>query len=49
MQRHTATLANAEVEMVPGQGHLPWLDDPAHAAGVVTRFLARRLIAEARI
>lgn len=41
-----AAMPDAELEMMPGQGHLPWLDDPAHAAGVVTRFLARRLIAE---
>jgi 2-hydroxy-6-oxonona-2,4-dienedioate hydrolase len=41
-----AAMPHAELEMVPGHGHLPWLDDPSHAAGVVTRFLSRRLIAE---
>ena len=34
--RRTATrMPRAEVTMVPGAGHLPWLDDPATVAGVI--------------
>jgi 2-hydroxy-6-oxonona-2,4-dienedioate hydrolase len=34
-------MPRAELELLPGAGHLPWLDDPDHAATVVARFLAR--------
>jgi hypothetical protein len=35
--------------MLPAAGHLPWLDDPEHAAGVVSRFLgARQLVQDQR-
>jgi 2-hydroxy-6-oxonona-2,4-dienedioate hydrolase len=33
-------LPDAEIEMVPEAGHLPWLDDPERAASAVVRFLA---------
>lgn len=33
-------LPNATLELVPGAGHLPWLDDPAHAAERIRAFLA---------
>lgn len=32
-------LPDCAVEIVPGAGHLPWLDDPAHAASSVAEFL----------
>jgi 2-hydroxy-6-oxonona-2,4-dienedioate hydrolase len=37
--RLVAAMPAAELEMLPRAGHLPWLDDPDHAARVVTRFL----------
>lgn len=32
-------MPNAELELMPEAGHLPWLDDPDRAAAVVSRFL----------
>jgi 2-hydroxy-6-oxonona-2,4-dienedioate hydrolase len=32
-------MPDAELELMPGAGHLPWLDDPDQAAAVVSRFL----------
>jgi 2-hydroxy-6-oxonona-2,4-dienedioate hydrolase len=40
--RMVAAMPAAELEMVPRSGHLPWLDDPDHAARVVTGFLGAR-------
>jgi 2-hydroxy-6-oxonona-2,4-dienedioate hydrolase len=38
--RHLAdALPDATLELLPGAGHLPWIDDPDHAARVVTTFL----------
>lgn len=38
-QRVVAAMPNAELEMLPAAGHLPWIDDPDHAARVVTSHL----------
>jgi hypothetical protein len=32
-------LPDSRLRIVPGAGHLPWLDDPAHCAAAVTAFL----------
>jgi 2-hydroxy-6-oxonona-2,4-dienedioate hydrolase len=37
--RTVAAMPAAELEMLPRSGHLPWLDDPDHAARVVSAFL----------
>jgi 2-hydroxy-6-oxonona-2,4-dienedioate hydrolase len=37
--RMVAAMPAAELEMLPQAGHLPWLDDPDHAARVVSDFL----------
>jgi 2-hydroxy-6-oxonona-2,4-dienedioate hydrolase len=37
-----AALPDAQVEMMADAGHLPWLDDPAHAARFIEAFLLRR-------
>jgi pimeloyl-ACP methyl ester carboxylesterase len=37
-----AHLGDAEVTLLPGAGHFPWVDDPASFAAVVHEFLARR-------
>jgi pimeloyl-ACP methyl ester carboxylesterase len=34
-----ALLPDARLRLVPGAGHLPWLDDPARCAAAVTAFL----------
>jgi pimeloyl-ACP methyl ester carboxylesterase len=34
------TMPRASLEMVPDAGHLPWLDDPDHAATVVMTHLS---------
>ena len=33
------SLPNAELEMMPGAGHAPWMDDPDHVAARVNSFL----------
>jgi 2-hydroxy-6-oxonona-2,4-dienedioate hydrolase len=33
-------MPNAELEMLPGAGHAPWLDDPDHCAKTISRFLS---------
>lgn len=38
-QRVVAAMPNAEYEMLPAAGHLPWIDDPDHAAKVVMAHL----------
>lgn len=48
-ERMVAAMPAAELEMLPSSGHLPWLDDPDHAARVVSDFLgAHDLQAEHR-
>lgn len=37
-----AAVPDAELEMLPNAGHLPWLDDPARAATVIHAFLRDR-------
>jgi pimeloyl-ACP methyl ester carboxylesterase len=37
-----AVLGRAELTVLPGAGHFPWIDDPASFAAVVQEFLARR-------
>lgn len=32
-------IPGAELELMPGVGHAPWMDDPDHVAKVATRFL----------
>lgn len=39
-RRIAGLLPQAELVSMPAAGHLPWLDDPAFAARVATRFLA---------
>ncbi len=34
-----SNLPNAELEMMPGAGHAPWMDDPDHVAARATKFL----------
>jgi 2-hydroxy-6-oxonona-2,4-dienedioate hydrolase len=41
-RRFVDALPDAELEMLPGAGHLCWLDDPDHAAATVRRHLAAR-------
>jgi len=41
-QRLVEAMPHAELELLPGAGHLPWLDDPQHAARVVSDFLGVR-------
>lgn len=38
-ERLATKMPDAQVEMLPAAGHLPWLDDPDHAAQVVTAHL----------
>jgi pimeloyl-ACP methyl ester carboxylesterase len=33
-------MPNAELEMLPGAGHAPWLDDPDHCAKTISTFLS---------
>jgi pimeloyl-ACP methyl ester carboxylesterase len=35
-----ARIPGAELEMLPGAGHAPWLDDVEHAAKATSRFLS---------
>lgn len=39
-RRLVRRMTHAEVEMVPGAGHAPWLDDLEHATTVVRQFLS---------
>lgn len=41
-ERLVGAMPNATLEMLPAAGHLPWLDDPDHAARVVTTHLLGR-------
>jgi pimeloyl-ACP methyl ester carboxylesterase len=38
--RVAARMPKADVHVVDGAGHLPWLDDPSQVGGVIRRFLA---------
>jgi pimeloyl-ACP methyl ester carboxylesterase len=38
--RTAARMPNAEVQVIDGAGHLPWLDDPSRVAEVIRQFLA---------
>jgi 2-hydroxy-6-oxonona-2,4-dienedioate hydrolase len=38
-RRLVAGMPDAELEMLPAAGHLPWLDDPEHAASRTASFL----------
>lgn len=40
-QQVVAAMPDVELEMLPASGHLPWLDDPDHAASVVMAHLTR--------
>jgi pimeloyl-ACP methyl ester carboxylesterase len=35
-------IPTATLELMPGAGHAVWIDDPDHAAGVVTKFITER-------
>jgi len=37
-----AVLGHADLALLPGAGHFPWVDDPASFAAIVDEFLARR-------
>lgn len=41
-RRVVSAMPDAELEMLPAAGHLPWLDDPDHAASVVIAHLLGR-------
>lgn len=34
-------MPNAQLELIAGAGHAVWIDDPEHAANVITDFLNR--------
>jgi hypothetical protein len=36
-------MPEAELDVMPEAGHLPWLDDPDHPAGAFSRFFAREV------
>jgi pimeloyl-ACP methyl ester carboxylesterase len=38
-ERVVASLPHAELRLVDGAGHVPWLDDPSTVGASVTRFL----------
>jgi 2-hydroxy-6-oxonona-2,4-dienedioate hydrolase len=38
--RTAARMPNAEVHVIGGAGHLPWIDDPSRVADVIRQFLA---------
>ena len=40
-RRFVGQLPNAELEMMVGAGHAPWIDDPDHAAAVTKDFLGK--------
>jgi pimeloyl-ACP methyl ester carboxylesterase len=37
-----AVLGHAELALLPGAGHFPWVDDAASFVAIVDEFLARR-------
>jgi pimeloyl-ACP methyl ester carboxylesterase len=37
-----ALLDHADLALLPGAGHFPWVDDPASFVAIVHEFLARR-------
>lgn len=41
-RRVVAAIPDAALEMLPAAGHLPWLDEPDHAANVVMTHLLKR-------
>ena len=32
---------DAELEILPGAGHAPWIDDPEHVVAAIERFLGQ--------
>lgn len=42
-RRFVSMLPNAELEVLAGAGHAPWIDDPDHAAAVARAFFERRV------
>lgn len=40
-RRFAGMLPNADLELMPGVGHAPWMDDPDHAARATQAFLDR--------
>ena len=40
-RRFVELLPNAELELMPGVGHAPWMDDPDHAALITRQFFER--------
>jgi 2-hydroxy-6-oxonona-2,4-dienedioate hydrolase len=40
--RTAARIRNAEVHVIDGAGHLPWVDDPSQVGDIVRRFLGGR-------
>ena len=40
-RRFVGLLPNAELELMPGVGHAPWMDDPDHCASMTSSFLNR--------
>jgi pimeloyl-ACP methyl ester carboxylesterase len=46
--RTAARMPNAEVHVIDGAGHLPWIDDPSRVADVIRQFLAGERNQEAR-
>jgi pimeloyl-ACP methyl ester carboxylesterase len=40
-QKVAALLPNAELELLPRSGHLPWIDDPVHVGRATAAFLRR--------
>jgi 2-hydroxy-6-oxonona-2,4-dienedioate hydrolase len=46
-RRLVEAMPDARLEVMPGAGHLPWLDDADHAARVASRFLAGESVAAA--
>jgi len=41
--RVAARMPKADVRVIDGAGHLPWLDDPSRVGDVIRRFLTARL------
>ena len=39
-RRFVTYLPDAELELMPGVGHAPWIDDPDHAAAVTRGFFS---------